>query len=42
MLIKGESQHVDIEFGHMMSTSGQMLLTIVGHDHTTDTVIINR
>lgn len=38
----GESQHVAIDFGNMETTTGQVLLTIVGDDQTTDTVIINR
>lgn len=31
-----------IDFGNMETTTGQVLLTIVGDDQTTDTVIINR
>lgn len=36
----GYTQHVEVEFGYMAPTNGQVKVEIVGHDQSTDTIII--
>ncbi|XP_053395703.1 pancreatic triacylglycerol lipase-like [Mercenaria mercenaria] len=36
----GYTQHVEVEFGSMPSTTGQITVEMIGHDETSDSVVI--
>ncbi|XP_053394688.1 pancreatic lipase-related protein 2-like [Mercenaria mercenaria] len=36
----GHTQHVEIEFGSMLPTTGQVKVEMIGHDQTSDAVVI--
>lgn len=36
----GHTQHVEVEFGHMEPTIGQVIVTVIGHDNASDSVTI--